>query len=120
MDDFNDDYQRYGYPDDYEAGYGAGSDDGWDMARADGCEPCGIGADELEIIRSGFMGLDYVIACPYCGDVITGGTIKFGERLRNVWVVMVEGLKTVVSRLVWRMKRAKSGGDAGNMSDIPF
>jgi hypothetical protein len=116
--ELDDNEDGYGYADDYEAQYGAGSDDGWDMARADGCEPCGIGADELEIVVSGFH---WTLICPYCGDVLDGGNITWREKVRDVWVVLVEGLRTAMARLgSFAGRSAKSGGDADNMSDIPF
>jgi hypothetical protein len=111
-------FDDVGYPEDWESQYGAGSDDGWDMARADGCESCGIGADELDMSRSGFMGRDYVIFCPYCGDAVAGGTDTVISRARAIFKAVVGYPHQLVGRVFRRS--ASDGGDVDNMGEIPF
>lgn len=111
-----------GYPDDWEAHYAdmmsSGSDWSDDfMARADGCEPCGIGADELDISRSGFLGRDYVIFCPYCGDIVTGDTDTVIGRARDIFKAVVRYPRQLVKGL---FRRRSASGDVDNMGEIPF
>jgi len=114
-------FDDVGYPDDWEAHYAdmMSSGNNWDddyMARADGCESCGIGADELDIHRSGFLGRHYVIFCPYCGDAITGDTDTVISRARDIFKAVVRYPR----QLVGRVFRRSASGDVDNMGEIPF
>lgn len=113
-------FDDVGYPDDYEADSANWGNPEWEAYEYEnhvytGCSHCGTEADELAFERWGFMGRHWVVKCPYCDGRIASGTFSLGEKVRNVWVVMVGVVQTWIARLVLWMKRTKSGGD-----DIPF
>jgi len=68
-----------------------------DMARADGCDPCWVDSKDLDILTSGFLGRNWVLVCPYCGDVLDGGTF-------SLWDSAKERVKAKMSRLGQRAR----------------
>ena len=69
----------------------------YEMARADGCHLCGVASENLDIFTAGFLGRNWVLFCPCCGDVVYGGTF-------SLWDSAKERVKAKMSRLGQRAR----------------